>query len=63
MAKRWKMTPEEEDRKHEKQFEKAMYEAFREDSSGVHFNLPLEHNLPLQVFNEVMQKKARRKVN
>ena len=51
------------DRRHEAQFEKAMYEALKEDPDGIHFNIPLEDNPRLQVFNQVMQKQAKKKVN
>jgi hypothetical protein len=51
------------DKKDEAQFERAMYEALSQDTEDVHFNVAPEDNVPLQVFNQVLQKQAKRKVN
>ncbi len=51
------------DRRHEARFERTMHAALSQDPEGVHFNVAPEDNVPLQVFNHVLQKQAKKKVN
>jgi ribosomal protein L9 len=52
---------EKADKRHEDKLAKGMAEQL--DPAGIHFNRGVDDNLPLQTFNEVMMKQARRKVN